>query len=52
MCVKRTLSPLDVIDALADLFILYGPPPFVRADSGQLAVAVSSRGRGGTSGAG
>jgi hypothetical protein len=31
--VKRKLNSTDVIDALTDLFILRGPPAFVRSDN-------------------
>ena len=31
--VKRKLNPTDVINALTDLFILRGPPAFVRSDN-------------------
>lgn len=37
--VKRKLNSLDVIDALTDLFILRGPPEFVRSDNGPEFVA-------------
>ena len=33
--VKRKLNSTDVIDALTDLFILRGPPAFVRSDNGR-----------------
>lgn len=31
--VRRKLNSIDVIDALTDLFILRGPPAFVRSDN-------------------
>jgi transposase InsO family protein len=37
--VGRKLSSLDVIDALTDLFILRGPPQFIRSDNGPEFVA-------------
>jgi putative transposase len=33
MRVKRRLNPTDVVDALTDLFILRGPPEFIRSDN-------------------
>jgi transposase InsO family protein len=41
--VKRKLNPIDVIDALTDLFILRGPPAFVRSDNGPEFVAMGVR---------
>ena len=32
--VKRKLNSTDVVDALTDLFILRGPPTFIRSDNG------------------
>lgn len=32
--VKRKLSSIDVIDVLTDLFILRGPPAYIRSDNG------------------
>lgn len=32
--VKRKLNSTDVVDALTDLFILLGVPPFIRSDNG------------------
>jgi hypothetical protein len=32
--VKRKLNSTDVVDALTDLFILRGPPAFIRSDNG------------------
>ncbi len=37
--VKRKLNSADVIDVLTDLFILRGPPAFVRSDNGPEFVA-------------
>ena len=37
--VKRKLNSSDVIDALTDLFILHGPPAYVRSDNGPEFVA-------------
>jgi putative transposase len=37
--VDRRLSSIDVIDALTDLFILRGPPRFIRSDNGPEFVA-------------
>lgn len=34
--VKRRLNSTDVIDALTDLFILRGPPAFVRSDNARV----------------
>ena len=42
--VKRRLNSTDVIDALTDLFILRGPPTFVRSDNGPEFVAKDVRG--------
>jgi putative transposase len=42
--VKRKLNSTDVIDALTDLFILRGPPAFVRSDNGPEFVAKDVRG--------
>ena len=33
--VKRKLNSVDVVDALTDLFILRGPPAFIRSDSAE-----------------
>ena len=41
--VKRKLNSTDVIDALTDLFILRGPPAFVRSDNGPEFVAQAVR---------
>lgn len=37
--VKRKLNSSDVIDALTDLFILRGPPVYIRSDNGPEFVA-------------
>ena len=37
--VRRKLSSVDVIDVLTDLFILRGPPAFIRSDNGPEFVA-------------
>jgi len=41
--VKRKLNSFDVIDALTDLFILRGPPAFIRSDNGPEFVAEAVR---------
>ena len=41
--VKRRLNSVDVIDALTDLFILRGPPAFIRSDNGPEFVAEAVR---------
>ena len=41
--VKRKLNSVDVIDALTDLFILRGPPAYVRSDNGPEFVAKAVR---------
>ena len=41
--VKRKLNSIDVIDALTDLFILRGPPAFIRSDNGPEFVAKAVR---------
>ena len=41
--VKRKLNSTDVIDALTGLFILRGPPAFVRGDNGSEFVAKDVR---------
>jgi transposase InsO family protein len=41
--VKRKLNSTDVIDALTDLFILRGPPAFIRSDNGPEFVAQAVR---------
>ncbi|MGI9510155.1 MAG: IS3 family transposase [Geminicoccaceae bacterium] len=41
--VKRKLNSTDVIDVLTDLFILRGPPAFIRSDNGPEFVAEAVR---------
>jgi transposase InsO family protein len=41
--VKRKLNSTDVIDILTDLFILRGPPAFIRSDNGPEFVAEAVR---------
>lgn len=41
--VKRKLNSTDVVDALTDLFILRGPPEFIRSDNGPEFVAQKVR---------
>ncbi len=41
--VSRKLSSTDVIDALTDLFILRGPPAYIRSDNGPEFVAQAVR---------
>lgn len=41
--VKRKLNSTDAIDALTDLFILRGPPAYVRSDNGPEFVAKDVR---------
>jgi putative transposase len=41
--VRRKLCSIDVIDVLTDLFILRGPPAFIRSDNGPEFVAQSVR---------
>ena len=41
--VKRKLNSFDVIDVLTDLFILRGPPAFIRSDNGPKFVAEAVR---------
>ena len=41
--VKRKLNSVDVIDVLADLFILRGPPAFIRSDNNPKFVAETVR---------
>ena len=41
--VQRKLSSTDVIDALTDLFILRGPPAWIRSDNGPEFVAQAVR---------
>ena len=37
--VDRKLSSTDVVDALTDLFIMRGPPEFIRSDNGPEFIA-------------
>jgi putative transposase len=41
--VKRKLNSTDVVDALTDLFILRGPPEYIRSDNGAEFVAEKLR---------
>mgnify|MGYP001353028090 FL=1 len=41
--VRRKLSSIDVIDVLTDLFILRGPPAYIRSDNGPEFVAEAVR---------
>ena len=41
--VKRKLNSVDVVDALTDLFILRGPPTYIRSDNGPEFVAIKVR---------
>ena len=41
--VRRKLNSMDVINALTDLFILRGPPKFIRSDNGPEFVAQAVR---------
>lgn len=41
--VDRRLNSTDVVDALTDLFILRGPPEFVRSDNGPEFIAEKVR---------
>lgn len=41
--VKRKLNSTDVVDTLTDLFILRGPPEFIRSDNGPEFVAQKIR---------
>jgi putative transposase len=41
--VKRKLNSIDVIDVLTDLFILRGPPAYIRSDNGPECVAEGVR---------
>jgi transposase InsO family protein len=49
--VKRKLDSVDVADALTDLFILRGPPEFIRSDNGTEFIAGKGRARIGALGA-
>jgi len=41
--VNRKLNSTDVVDALTDLFILRGPPEFMRSDNGAEFIAKKVR---------
>ncbi len=41
----RKLNSVDVVDALTDLFILRGPPEYIRSDNGPEFIAEKVRGR-------
>ena len=41
--VDRKLNSTDVLDALADLFILRGPPAYIRSDNGPEFIAQKVR---------
>ncbi len=41
--VDRKLNSIDVVDALTDLFILRGPPEFIRSDNGPEFIAEKVR---------
>jgi transposase InsO family protein len=41
--VERKLNSTDVVDALTDLFILRGPPEFIRSDNGPEFIAQKVR---------
>ena len=41
--VKRKLNSVDVVDALTDLFILRGPPTYIRSDNGPEFIAIKVR---------
>ena len=41
--VDRKLNSTDVVDALTDLFILRGPPEYIRSDNGPEFIAQSVR---------
>jgi hypothetical protein len=43
ICVARQLNSIDVLDALIDLFILRGPPEYLRSDNGPEFAATSVR---------
>jgi len=43
MRAERKLNSVDVVDALTDLFILRGPPAFIRSDNGPEFVAEKVR---------
>jgi putative transposase len=41
--VDRKLNSVDVVDVLTDLFILRGPPAFIRSDNGTEFIAQKVR---------
>jgi putative transposase len=41
--VDRKLNSTDVLDALTDLFILRGPPEYIRSDNGPEFIAQKVR---------
>ena len=43
ICVARKLNSTDVVAALTDLFILRGPPAFIRSDNGPEFIAQNVR---------
>lgn len=43
--VKRKINFVDVVDALTALFLLRGPPAYVRSDNGPEFMAVKLRER-------
>ena len=43
ICVARKLNSIDVVDALTHLFILRGPPAFIRSDNGPEFIAQNVR---------
>ena len=43
ICVDRKLNSTDVLDALTDLFILRGPPEYIRSDNGPEFIAQKVR---------
>ena len=44
--VKRRLNSTDVLETLADLMILRGPPTYVRSDNGPEFIAITLRAPG------
>jgi transposase InsO family protein len=41
--VKRKINSFDVIETLADLFLMHGPPMFIRSDNGPEYIAIRLR---------
>jgi len=41
--VKRKINSFDVIETLADLFLMHGPPMFIRSDNGPEFIAIRLR---------